>query len=86
MNRWKILLLVLITALAAGALYGTLVIRRGFSTANPPSALETVVARGVRNLGIPRPARDEKNPWTATPALLDESHELFTNHCAGCHG
>lgn len=86
MIRWKILLGVLIAALAGAALYGTLVIHRGFSTVNPPSALETVVARGVRNLGIPRSARDEKNPWTATPALLAESRDLFTNHCAGCHG
>jgi predicted CXXCH cytochrome family protein len=53
---------------------------------DPPSALETVVARSVRNLGIPRSARDKKDPWTATPALLGESRDLFTNHCAGCHG
>ena len=26
------------------------------------------------------------NPWTATPALLQEARENFTDHCAGCHG
>jgi len=66
--------------------YGTFVIRRGFSTTDQPSAVEIVMARTVRNLGIPRTARDEKNPWTATPALLQEARENFTNHCAGCHG
>jgi predicted CXXCH cytochrome family protein len=86
MNRKKLLSLVVIALAALAATYGVLVIRHGFSTVDPPSALETVVARSVRNLGIPRSARDEKNPWTATPALLGESRELFTNHCAGCHG
>ena len=86
MNRKKLLALVVIALAALAAIYGALVIRHGFSTVDPPSALETVVARGVRNLGIPRAARDEKNPWSATPALLGESRELFTNHCAGCHG
>ena len=44
------------------------------------------MARTVRNLGIPRSARNEKNPWTATPGLLQEARENFTDHCAGCHG
>jgi predicted CXXCH cytochrome family protein len=37
-------------------------------------------------LGIPSSARDEKNPWTATPDTLQQAREDFTNHCAGCHG
>ncbi|HEX3376002.1 MAG TPA: cytochrome c3 family protein [Candidatus Acidoferrales bacterium] len=44
------------------------------------------MARTVRNLGIPRAAREDKNPWAVTPALLDEARENFTNHCEGCHG
>jgi predicted CXXCH cytochrome family protein len=44
------------------------------------------VSRTVRNLGIPRSSRGEKNPWTATPETLQEARENFTNHCAGCHG
>ena len=50
--------------------YGTTVIRRGFSAADQPSSLEKVVSRTVRNLGIPSSARNEKNPWTATPETL----------------
>jgi len=68
------------------AAYGTAVIRRGFSAADQPSAVETVVSRAVRNLGIPGSARAEKNPFEPTQEGLQEARELFTNHCAGCHG
>ena len=86
MNRWKVFFLVLIAMAALGAVYGTVVIRRGFSATDQPSAVEKVMARTVRNLGIPRNARNEKNPWSATPDLLQEARENFTDHCAGCHG
>jgi predicted CXXCH cytochrome family protein len=86
MTRWKTVLLftLVVATLAAG--YGMWVIRRGFSAADQPSALEGVVSRSVRNLGIPGSARREKNPWTATPDVLQQAREDFTNHCAGCHG
>ncbi len=58
----------------------------GFRATDQPSAIERVMARTVRNLGIPQNARNEKNPWTATPALLEEARENFIDHCAGCHG
>ncbi len=86
MKRWNVLLLILIVIAVFVAVYGTAVIRRGFSATDQPSAVERVMARTVRNLGIPRRARNEANPWTATPALLQEARENFTDHCAGCHG
>jgi predicted CXXCH cytochrome family protein len=86
MNRWKAFFFVLMAIAALAIVYGMVVIRRGFGAADSPSAIEKVMARTVRTLGIPRTARAEANPWTATPALLQESHENFTNHCAGCHG
>jgi mono/diheme cytochrome c family protein len=61
-------------------------IRRGFSTTDQPSAVESVVLRIVRNLGIPGKARHEKNPWPATPETLQEAKDVFSDHCAGCHG
>src|SRR5579863_4192431 len=75
---------VVVAILAAG--YGAWEIRRGFSAADRPSALESVVSRSVRNLGIPSSARDEKNPWTAAPDTLQEARDNFANHCEGCHG
>ncbi len=86
MNRWNVFFLVLVAIAALAAVYGASVIRRGFSATDQPSAIERVMARTVRDLGIPRTARNEKNPWIATPALLQEARENFTNHCAGCHG
>src|SRR5579864_6638208 len=86
MKNWKALVLFLIAVIVVAVVYGTTVIRRGFSAADEPSTLEKVVSRSVRNLGIPPAARVEKNPWTATPETLAQAHDLFTNHCAGCHG
>src|SRR5580700_9849672 len=86
MKRWKLIFLVLITFAVLGFLYGAAVIRRGFSTVDQPSAVERVVARAVRDLGIPRSARNQKNPWTVTPDFLQEARDNFTGHCAVCHG
>jgi predicted CXXCH cytochrome family protein len=67
-------------------LYGARLITHGFSTADEPSYLERVVARAARNLAIPRDARLEKNPWSATPEVLNEARESFLARCATCHG
>jgi predicted CXXCH cytochrome family protein len=86
MKSGKAVLLILLAVAILAAAYGTAVIRRGFSAADQPSAVETVVSRTVRNLGIPSSARAEKNPFEPTQEGLQEAQELFTNHCAGCHG
>ena len=72
--------------LVALGLYGVRLIWHGFSTADQPSFLETVVARTARNLSIPRKARLEKNPWTSTADVLKEARESFVDRCAVCHG
>jgi predicted CXXCH cytochrome family protein len=69
-----------------GAIYGAIVIRRGFSTRDEPSYLERVVARAARNLSIPGHAKWETNPWKATPDTLKEARDIFTDRCASCHG
>ena len=86
MNRRKLIFLVVVGLAISGLSYGTVVIRRGFSTVDQPSAMERVMARTVRNLGIPESARNQKNPWTATRSLLQEARDNFTDRCAGCHG
>lgn len=85
MKRFYAVLLVVLVAATAGAAYGIMWIRRGFSTADQPSSLEKVVARTLRHLAIPSARRNEKNPWTATPENLEEAREHFANHCASCH-
>jgi predicted CXXCH cytochrome family protein len=86
MQRRKIYLSILIAIVVVVAIYGVSVIRGGFKATDQPSAIERAMARTVRNLGIPQNFKNEKNPWTVSPALLDESREDFTDHCAGCHG
>jgi predicted CXXCH cytochrome family protein len=86
MRRWSLVLFAVGALVALAALYGANVIRRGFRATDRPSAIETVMARTVRNLGIPRTARLQTNPWTATPDALAEARETFTDRCAGCHG
>jgi predicted CXXCH cytochrome family protein len=86
MKRRKALLFVLFAVVIVAAIYGTMLIRRGFSATEEPSTLEKVVTRTVRNLSIPRKARNQENPWKATPELLREAREDFTDRCAVCHG
>lgn len=76
----------LFCGLAALVVYGALVVRRGFSARDEPTALERVVARTARNLGIPRSAASETNPWKPSPDSLKESRAIFTDKCATCHG
>src|SRR5258708_23937906 len=78
---------VLLLAVVAGAAYGVIVIRRGFSTRKEPSAMETAVARAVRHMAIPKIDREEENPWAtvATPAVLKDAREHFSDHCSQCN-
>jgi predicted CXXCH cytochrome family protein len=85
-GRRRLVLVVLIAVMLSALAYGTAMIRNGFSVAGEPSRLEVVLARTVRNLGIPSRARDEQNPWTTNPEVIEEARELFANRCAICHG
>ncbi len=85
MKRRNAVLLILLAIVILAVAYGAAIIRRGFSAADQPSAVERVVSRTVRNLGIPGSARDEKNLFTPTQEGLQEARELFTNPCTSCH-
>jgi len=85
MKAWKVFVLLGIAVMVGLGLY-TRMIWHGFSTADQPSYLEIAVARGARNLAIPRRARLEANPWKATPEILKEARESFLDRCAVCHG
>lgn len=86
MKTRKTFLLLFCAVPAALIAYGAFLIWHGFSTAREPSYLEKVMARTARNLAIPRNARREVNPWNATPEVVKEAHESFTDRCATCHG
>src|SRR5260370_35893626 len=77
---------VLLLAVVAGAAYGVIVIRRGFSARKEPSAMETTVARAVRHMAIPKIDREEENPWAevATPEVMKDAREHFADHAPQC--
>jgi predicted CXXCH cytochrome family protein len=85
MTGWRKFLLALFVAVIAAAIYGAIVIHRGFSASEEPSSLEKIVARTARNLAIPGGARHEKNPWEVTPKILQEAREHYIARCAICH-
>jgi mono/diheme cytochrome c family protein len=85
MNLWKLAVLFLCVIAIVAAGYGALLIRHGFSAKDEPSALEKTVARAVRNLSIPRDAKQARNPIPATAENLAEGREHFADHCATCH-
>jgi len=85
-KRWKIFLLLLLIGAIVVAVATTLLMRRGFRATTEPSSFEKALARTVRNLAIPRRARDEANPWKASSKNLKEAREHFIARCAICHG
>jgi len=61
------------------------VMRVGLSARAEPGAVETFVARSVRNLAVARPARDLRNPVERTPEVIAAGRAHFADHCASCH-
>src|SRR5260370_7026626 len=85
MKTWKIVLLIIGTFLAAGAVYATIVARRGFSARENPSWVEAFAAGIAKSLAVPATYR-LKNPYPPTAENLREGEEHFADHCAICHG
>jgi predicted CXXCH cytochrome family protein len=82
----KALLSAVLLVVIAAVVCGIMLVRRGFrATATPPS-WEAMLARKVRNLGIPKPDRNLKNPFDANPDAINQGRELFVTQCAACHG
>jgi mono/diheme cytochrome c family protein len=58
---------------------------RGISAKAQPGRVETVVARTMRRLAIPRGARNRQNPVPRSPAVISEGRDHYADHCAACH-
>jgi len=84
MKRWKIVLLVVIALFAAGAIYATVLVRRGFSARENPSWIEAFAAGIAKSLAVPATYR-LKNPYAPTAENVREGEEHFADHCAICH-
>ena len=57
----------------------------GFSAHEPPTALETWVARTVRSAAMPAEAKARANPIAQSPEVLAEARAHWADHCAVCH-
>jgi predicted CXXCH cytochrome family protein len=86
MKIWKALLAALVIVVVIGAIFGGLLIWRGFRASATPPAWEAALARSVRNLAIPRHERGEKIPFEGTPEVTQQGRALFLTQCAACHG
>jgi mono/diheme cytochrome c family protein len=76
--------------LAALLVAGALVYLSGFFANYPgarsaPSKAEAAIALRLRSWSMPRTAREQKNPFTSSPELLQKSARHFADHCASCH-
>ena len=85
MKRGRIITVGIVGLLAAGAIAGWSMIRRGFSARDNPSVLETYIARAARRFAIPAEAKNARNPFTPTLEILNEARVHFADHCATCH-
>jgi mono/diheme cytochrome c family protein len=57
----------------------------GFSAHQPPSNLESWLARQARGTAIPGEYRARANPVPQTPEVLAEARAHWADHCASCH-
>jgi mono/diheme cytochrome c family protein len=57
----------------------------GFSTRQPPTALERWIARRARSLAVPPSAKTQTNQTPDSPETLVEARAHWADHCASCH-
>jgi mono/diheme cytochrome c family protein len=79
----------IVVALAAVGLIAAAVavwlFANGASARPAPGRFETVVARRLRTLAIPREIRARTNPAPLTDELIAGARAHFADHCASCH-
>ena len=81
----ELLVLAFMMAVTLGVLVGAYFVTVGVSARPQPSALETFIARAVRNLAIGWHARHQLNPVPDTDESIAEGRAHFADHCASCH-
>ena len=81
----EIAVLAVVVAVALGILAGVYFVTAGVSARPQPGALETFVARTVRNLAIGWHAGHQPNPVPNTEEAIAEGRAHFADHCASCH-
>jgi cytochrome c553 len=72
-----------VIAIVAGVVY--VMLARGFSAREHPSALEQWMARRARAMAAPADAKNRTNPVPNSSQVLAEARAHWADHCAGCH-
>ena len=76
--------------IALGALAGVavplMIISRGVSARDEPTAIEAFMARRLRRLATPSYLRTVRNPVARTSEVMASARAHFADHCASCHG
>lgn len=62
------------------------ILRGGFGARVKPSSVESRAAEVLRDLAMPRAARNDRNPVQSTPEVLAHGRRHFAEECAVCHG
>jgi mono/diheme cytochrome c family protein len=70
---------------AAVAVYGVVILHRGFSARGTPSMVETFAARTALGLAVPSAYRKLHNPLSPSPKNIEAGMKHFADHCAACH-
>ncbi|MDQ6891206.1 MAG: c-type cytochrome [Acidobacteriota bacterium] len=87
MSNWiRIVVVLTVLLLTAGAVWFGSMIGRGFSARDTPSGAEAFLAKRMRHWAIPSRARETKNPVSDSPEAVAAGRAHFADHCATCHG
>jgi len=78
--RSKLVLTTVVVVLAVVVIAGWIEVMHGLSARDNPTAFEKFVAVTVRKMAMPAKAKNQKNPYTATPELLTEARRHFADH------
>jgi mono/diheme cytochrome c family protein len=75
---------IVLVLVACSVLVGRM-IRRGFSTRDKPTVIESSLATSMRGMAVPSRYKTMKNPVAVTPEVLHEAMAHWADHCSTCH-
>jgi mono/diheme cytochrome c family protein len=81
----RVIVAVLAVIGAVAVAFGAWLLSSGASARPTPGRLETIAARRLRTLAIPREIRARVNPVPLTDELIAGARAHFADHCAVCH-
>lgn len=81
----RVIVAVLAVIGAVAVALGAWLLSSGASARPTPGRLETIAARRLRTLAIPREIRARVNPVPLTDDLIAGARAHFADHCAVCH-